>query len=42
VEIAEKLNFEDQSYFVKFFKKYEGTTPDRFRKHYITTPYGTE
>jgi AraC family transcriptional activator of pobA len=42
VEIAEKLNFEDQSYFVKFFKKYEGTTPDKFRKQYITTPYGTE
>ncbi|WP_343534229.1 helix-turn-helix transcriptional regulator [Pedobacter sp.] len=35
-EIAEKLNFEDQSYFVKFFKKYEGTTPDKFRKQYIT------
>jgi AraC-like DNA-binding protein len=34
-EIAEKLNFEDQSYFVKFFKKYEGTTPDKFRKQYI-------
>jgi len=42
VEIAEKLNFEDQSYFVKFFKKYEGLTPDRFRKQYITTPYGTQ
>lgn len=42
VEIAEKLNFEDQSYFVKFFKKYEGITPDRFRKQYLTTPYGTE
>jgi len=42
VEIAEKLNFEDQSYFVKFFKKYEGTTPERFRKQYIKTPYGTE
>lgn len=41
VEIAEKLNFEDQSYFVKFFKKYEGTTPDRFRKQYLTTPHGT-
>lgn len=40
-EIANKLNFEDQSYFVKFFKKYEGITPDRFRKQYITTPYGT-
>lgn len=42
VEIAEKLNFEDQSYFVKFFKKYESITPDKFRKQYITTPYGTE
>lgn len=41
-EIAEKLNFEDQSYFVKFFKKYEEITPDRFRKQYITTPYETE
>lgn len=40
VEIAEKLNFEDQSYFVKFFKKYEGTTPDKFRKQYITQQYG--
>jgi len=41
VEIANRLNFEDQSYFVKFFKKYEGITPDKFRKQYITTPYGT-
>lgn len=31
-EIAEQLNFADQSYFVKFFKKYEGITPEKFRK----------
>ncbi len=41
-EIAEKLNFEDQSYFVKFFKKYEGTTPDKFRKQYTLQQYGTK
>lgn len=31
-EIAQQLNFDDQSYFIKFFKKYEGITPDKFRK----------
>ena len=31
-EIAVKLNFDDQSYFIKFFKKYEGLTPEKFRK----------
>lgn len=31
-EIAEKLNFSDQSYFIKFFKKHEGITPEKFRK----------
>ena len=31
-EIAQKLNFDDQSYFIKFFKKYEGLTPEKFRK----------
>ncbi len=31
-EIADKLNFADQSYFIKFFKKYEGITPEKFRK----------
>ncbi|WP_461787714.1 helix-turn-helix transcriptional regulator [Pedobacter sp.] len=41
-EVAFKLNFEDQSYFVKFFKKYEGVTPDKFRKQYISDPYGTK
>jgi AraC family transcriptional activator of pobA len=31
-EIAWHLSFEDNSYFSKFFKKYEGITPDDFRK----------
>lgn len=31
-EIAEKLEFSDHSYFIKFFKKHVGTTPDKFRK----------
>jgi AraC family transcriptional activator of pobA len=31
-QIAEKLNFTDQSYFIKFFKKYEEVTPEKFRK----------
>ncbi len=31
-EVAAKLNFDDQSYFIKFFKKYEGLTPEKFRK----------
>ena len=31
-EIADRLNFSDQSYFIKFFKKYEGITPEKFRK----------
>lgn len=31
-EIAGKLNFDDQSYFIKFFKKQEGITPEKFRK----------
>lgn len=36
-EIAGILRFNDQSYFVKFFKKHEGITPDKFRKHNIQT-----
>ncbi|RZK38424.1 MAG: helix-turn-helix domain-containing protein [Pedobacter sp.] len=32
IEVASELNFSDQSYFIKFFKKYEGTTPEKFRK----------
>jgi AraC-like DNA-binding protein len=36
-EIAGILRFKDQSYFVKFFKKHEGITPDKFRKHNLQT-----
>ncbi|MDR3694404.1 helix-turn-helix transcriptional regulator [Mucilaginibacter sp.] len=31
-EIAFMLNFSDNSYFTKFFKKFEGKTPEEFRK----------
>lgn len=31
-EIAWQLNFSDNSYFTKFFKKYTGLTPEQFRK----------
>lgn len=31
-EIAYRLNFADNSYFTKFFKKYAGMTPEDFRK----------
>ena len=31
-EIAYQLNFNDTSYFGKFFRKYEGKTPEAFRK----------
>ncbi|HVG16149.1 MAG TPA: helix-turn-helix transcriptional regulator [Chitinophagaceae bacterium] len=34
-EIAYDLNFEDNSYFNRFFKKNEGVTPDDFRKTFI-------
>jgi AraC family transcriptional activator of pobA len=30
-EIAYELNFRDNSYFSKFFKKYTGITPEEFR-----------
>ncbi len=33
-EIAFELNFQDVSYFVKFFKKQTGDTPETFRKNY--------
>jgi AraC-like DNA-binding protein len=32
-EIANQLNFADNSYFTKFFKKQAGVTPEEFRKH---------
>ncbi len=34
-EIAAALDFEDNSYFSKFFKKYENVTPETFRKQII-------
>lgn len=34
-EIAYDLNFQDNSYFNRFFKKYVGMTPDEFRKTFI-------
>ena len=34
-EIAFKLNFSDNSYFTKFFKKTEGVTPEEFRKNIL-------
>jgi AraC family transcriptional activator of pobA len=30
-EIAYRLNFKDNSYFTKFFKKYSGVTPEDFK-----------
>lgn len=32
-EIADELNFSDNSYFTKFFKKYTALTPEEFRKN---------
>lgn len=32
-EIADQLNFSDNSYFSKFFKKYTGAGPEEFRKN---------
>ncbi|OLY94296.1 transcriptional regulator, AraC family [Cnuella takakiae] len=34
-EIAYDLNFQDNSYFNRFFKKNVGVTPDEFRKNFI-------
>ena len=34
-EIADELNFPDNSYFSRFFKRYEGVTPETFRKQFI-------
>ncbi|RYD88960.1 MAG: AraC family transcriptional regulator, partial [Sphingobacteriales bacterium] len=33
--IADALHFEDPSYFGRFFRKYEGVTPEQFRKQLI-------
>ena len=34
-EIAYELNFQDNSYFNRFFKKYEGVTPEGFRRKHV-------
>jgi AraC family transcriptional regulator, transcriptional activator of pobA len=34
-EIAYDLNFQDNSYFNRFFKKYTGSTPDEFRNNQL-------
>jgi AraC family transcriptional activator of pobA len=34
-EVAYELNFNDNSYFTKFFKKGEGVTPEEFRRKHI-------
>lgn len=33
-EIADQLGYEDFSYFIRFFKKHTGYTPDAFRHHF--------
>jgi AraC family transcriptional regulator, transcriptional activator of pobA len=35
-EVANHLNFADNSYFTKFFKKQAGLTPEEFRKQFTT------
>jgi len=35
-EIGYRLNFNDNSYFAKFFKKYTGMLPEEFRKNTLT------
>ena len=36
-EIAFQLDFKDNSYFTRFFKKYTGTTPEDFRRSVINS-----
>ena len=39
-EIAYRLNFSDNSYFTRFFRKYGGVTPEAFREKSIRTQMG--
>ena len=34
-EIADHLGYEDVSYFIRFFKKHTGYSPEAFRKHFV-------
>ena len=36
-EVAYTLNFNDNSYFTRFFRKYTGTTPENFRRESVHT-----
>jgi len=36
--ISDRLNFSDNSYFTKFFKKYTGSTPEEFRRKATALP----
>lgn len=38
-EIAQRLSFDDNSYFTKFFKKQTGLTPEEFRKDTLKTTH---
>jgi AraC family transcriptional regulator, transcriptional activator of pobA len=33
-DIADLLGYEDPSYFIRFFKKHTGHSPDAFRQHF--------
>lgn len=37
-EIAYELNFKDNSYFSRFFRKEEGLSPEEFRRRFLTAP----
>lgn len=42
LQICHMCGFEDQSYFIKVFKKYTGTTPSRFRMQHSRIVYTKE